>query len=168
MHRVPAVRPGWLVDLVNEYGTQPRAVAGETDRPFPGLTGAPPAAAGLGPGELAAQADRWWPVFAEPSPERRTSLLNAELDAARLSPALTETGDLQWLTGHESPSQILAAGCASALLAAVTRFGWDRLGVCAGADCVDAYIDQQSRTRRIYCSPTCLNRARVRAYRARH
>jgi hypothetical protein len=168
MQRLPAVRLDWLVDLVNEYGTQPRAVAGEAGQPFPTLIDAPPPAAGLGSEELTALADRCWPVFAEPAPALRAALLNDELTAARLSPVATTGGDLLWLTGHSSSLYVLAAGCASALLAAVTRFGWDRLGICACADCVDVFIDQRGRTRRLYCSPTCLNRARVRAYRARH
>lgn len=166
MQRLPAVRLEWLVDLVNEYGTQPRAVAGEAGQPFPDLVDAPPP--GLGSEELAALADRYWRVFAETAPALRADLLTDELAAARLSPVVTAGGDLQWLTGHDSSPEVLAAGCAGALLAAVTRFGWDRLGICAGADCVDVYIDQRGRTRRLYCSPICLNRARVRAHRARH
>jgi CGNR zinc finger len=168
MQRLPAVRLDWLVDLVNEYGTQPRAVAGEAGQSFPGLIDAPSSAADLGSEELTALADRCWPVFAEPAPTLRAGLLNDELAAARLSPVTSAGGDLEWLTGHVSSLQVLAAGCACALLTAVTRFGWDRLGICAGVDCADVYIDQRGRTRRLYCSPTCLNRARVRAYRARH
>lgn len=167
MQHLPAVRVDWLVDLVNEYGTRPRAVAGEADQPFRGLSNSPQVAAGLGHAELTSLADRLWPIFGEPAPAARAGLLNAELAAARLQPVTAAGGDLQWLTGHDSPLPALAAGCAICLLAAVDRLGWDRLGSCAGADCVDVYADQQGRTRRRFCSAACLNRARVRAYRAR-
>jgi hypothetical protein len=162
------VRLDWLVDLVNEYGTRPRTVAGEADQPFPGLSDSPQVAVELDSADLAGVADQMWPVFGEPESAVRADLLNAELAAACLRPVTSAVGDLQWLTGHDSPVPALAACCVITLLAAVDRFGWDRLGACAGADCVDVYADQQGRTRRRFCSPTCLNRARVRAYRARH
>jgi CGNR zinc finger len=62
---------------------------------------------------------------------------------------------------------VLRAGCAVALMAAVQRNGWDRLGIRDGADCVDVYLDEHGRAPRRYCSGTCLNRARTRAYRSR-
>ena len=54
-----------------------------------------------------------------------------------------------------------------ALLAATQEHSWLRVGTCAGDDCVDVYVDQDGRGARRYCSATCLNRARVRAYRSR-
>ena len=49
----------------------------------------------------------------------------------------------------------------------IQAHGWERIGTCIGRDCVDVYIDQHGRSPRRYCSVTCLNRGKVRAYRAR-
>jgi hypothetical protein len=48
-------------------------------------------------------------------------------------------------------------------MAATRKYGWSRLGICAGDDCLDGYLDEAGRRTRRYCSVTCLSRARVRA-----
>jgi predicted RNA-binding Zn ribbon-like protein len=169
MVAVPAVPVHWLVEVVNEYGCRPRAEAGESGHPYPVLTqGRPLRAARLTEAELTALADRLWPVFGAPGPAARVAALNSLLSAAKLTPEIDDLADQAWRTLHTQSAQIVAAGCAVALLDSVSRNGWHRLGICDATDCVDVYLDEHGRAPRRYCSATCLNRARVRAYRSRH
>lgn len=170
MSAVPLVTPSWLVTFVNEYADQPRREAGESGQPFPGLTNGehPTVAAQLSAAALAEIASALWTVFAAEGAAAKAAALNRLLSGADLTPAVTAEGQLRWTTGHRTAAAILIAGCAIALLGAVESVGWEKLGTCAGSDCVDVYIDHRGPTPRRYCSPTCLNRARVRAYRNRH
>jgi len=163
---VPEVTVVWLVDLVNEYGSEPRAVAGEQAAPYPKLPDT--VGARLARRDLVRIADELWPVFAPAKLERRAAALNGLLAAASLTPSVDAAACLCWATPHTEPAARLAAGCAATLVTAVGDHGWDRLGTCACGDCVDVYVDDQRRRARRYCSTTCLNRARVRAHRARH
>lgn len=169
MSIVPLVPLPWLVTLVNEYAEQPRDAAGESGQPYPDLTGReqPTAASEVGATSLAAIAGRLWPVFAGTGTGGKAAALNRLLRDADLTPGVTPDGHPSWTTGHRAAAQVLTAGCAVALLGAVESIGWQRLGICAGSDCADVYIDRYGRTPRRYCSATCLNRARVRAYRKR-
>lgn len=167
---VPPVPLQWLVTFINDYAAQPRDTAGESGQPYPDLTGGehPAVASQLDAIALAAIAGTLWPVFAATGTGQKAAALNRLLRDAGLTPSITPDGQLSWTTRHRAAAPVLAAGCAVALLGAVESVGWDRLGTCAGSDCVDVYIDRRGRTPRRYCSPTCLNRARVRAYRTRH
>jgi hypothetical protein len=155
-----------LVELVNEFGHQPRAVAGESAAPYPPVpwngTGEPPETE-----STIALADDLWPVFRLPDDEVRARHLSALILSSGLQPAISPTGVMTWVVKDESPDARLRAAALGALASAVVRFGWDRLGTCAAIDCADAFIDDGARAHRIYCSPTCLNRSRVRAYRQR-
>ena len=169
MNTVPAIDLEWLVLLVNEFGPQPRAAAGESDMAYPDLSdrGQPGSAADLTDADRAQLAARLWAVFAGLSLARRAVALSALLRVGRLVPGIDADGVLVWATGHTDPAAQLAAGCAVALAEVIQAHGWDRIGTCTGRDCVDVYIDQHGRSPRRYCSSTCLNRAKVRAYRAR-
>lgn len=168
MRPVPVVPTSWLVDLVNEYGTRPRAAANESSNPYPELKeGQPAAASELSQLQLTGLADRLWPVLAAGTTEDKARQLDELLREAQLTPSIcADDGHLRWLTAHTEPWSALAAGCAVTLVDAVGDGGWRRLGCCEADDCVDAHIDRPGRPRR-YCSSTCLNRSRVRAYRAR-
>lgn len=170
MEVLPAVALPWLVTFINEYADQPRGEAGEAAQPYPGLHsgGQQPPVSQLSNAELARIASTLWPVFAVTGIEARAAALNELLRDAKLTPFTTPDGQAGWVTAHGAASAVLAAGCAVTLLGAVSSLGWQRLGICAGSDCVDVYIDQTGRTPRRYCSQACLNRARVRAYRSRH
>ena len=169
MNAVPVIDLRWLVLLVNEFGSQPRAAAGESDMAYPDLSdrGQPGIAAGLTDAALAQLAGQLWAVFGAPSLSSQVAALNALLHNAQLEPTVDADGLLVWTTGHTDPARQLAAGCATALAEAIRTHGWKRIGICAGHDCVDVYIDQHGRSPRRYCSPTCLNRGKIRAYRAR-
>lgn len=163
---VPEVPADWLVDVVNQYGAEPRDATGESRGPYPDSSrGRPPSIPQLSVRQLVRLADQVWPVFSA-EPDERTAALNGLLATSRLTPSLDRQGRVLWWTSHHSPAKQVMAGAVVALLAVVQSSGWHRLGVCAGNDCADVHIDQRHRPRR-YCSTTCLNRARVRAYRAR-
>lgn len=170
MSVVPPVTSSWLVTFINEYADQPRDKAGESGLPFPELARDehPAAASQLSAATLAEIASTLWPVFAAAGSGQQAAALNRLLRDADLTPGVTPEGQLRWTTGHQAAAPVLTAGCAVALLSAVDSVGWEKLGICAGSDCVDVYIDHRGPTPRRYCSQTCLNRARVRAYRNRH
>lgn len=170
MNAVPAIDLRWLVLLVNEFGPQPRAAAGESDMAYPDLSGRgqPSIAAGLTDAARAQLAGQLWAVFSGPSLSSQVAALNTLLHDARLELSVDAGGLLVWTTGHTGPARQLAAGCATALAEVIHTHGWKRIGTCAGNDCVDVYIDQHGRTPRRYCSLTCLNRGKIRAYRARN
>ena len=148
MRPLPVVPPTWLVDLVNEYGTQPRAVAGESDQPYPDLhEGRPHEAGPLPQADLTGVADLLWPVFAAATDDERAARLTQLLSDAQLTPTVT-------------------AGCAVTLLAAVDDGGWRLLNTCDFVYFIEVNVIYTGRARR-YCSAICLNRSRVRAYRAR-
>ena len=168
MTTAPSIPTGWLVRLVNEYGTRPRGMAGETDEPYPDLAHLTesPAVDRLGTTDLVALADRLWPVFAAPSSEDKAGALNELLAHSGLVPIVDPDAQIRWSTPHRAWADILTAGCAISLFDVVRTGGWQGVGACDGQDCVDVYLDTSGRSRR-YCSTTCLNRARIRAYRAR-
>ena len=166
---ISAVPLPWLVRLVNEYAPQPREAAGEDHDPYPELMTDPraPRISRVAQPDLISVAHRLWLFFAAVSESERAALFNDMLDDAELSPKVNERAELFWMTSRTDSGPLLLAGCAAALLAATQGHNWRRLGTCAADDCVDVYVDEAGRGARRYCSTTCLNRARVRAYRSR-
>ena len=156
----------WVLQLVNSFASDPRAAAGEEHTPYPPPP-EPARSAGLTVPDLVGLADRIWPVFGAATDHDRAAALNALLDGATLAPRIHPDGSVGWTGPAVGPAAALPARCALALFDAVREHGWSRLGVCAGEDCVDVHLAASARGGRRYCSATCLNRARVRAYRAR-
>lgn len=71
------------------------------------------------------------------------------------------------------PTASGVAGALGALVAAVstemTSGRWDRVKLCGADDCRWAFLDTTKNGSRTWCSmQSCGNRAKVRAYRARH
>ena len=168
--------PDVLVWLVNEWGSVPRAAAGEDQAPYPdaGLLAALLAGSGVRdcpPGLLTTRAltrsaGRLHPVFAAPDPGEQLGLVNALLTETGVRPALELAGGHPaetWLV--EDSRQTLLAAAALTLRHQLAAGGPDRLGVCSGHRCADAYIDASPASRRRFCSVTCQNRARVAAWR---
>ena len=168
---MPSIQPvaaSWLIDFVNEFSPRARVAAGEENTPYPDVwktASAPPRPAASNR-DLAIVADRLWQVFAG-TDQKRASSLNALIKTTALSPRTDEEGELRWTTARRSGWERLLAACTATLLTTVTSIGWDRFGICAGDRCQDVYADLDGRGSRRYCSTTCLNRARVRAYRQR-
>jgi predicted RNA-binding Zn ribbon-like protein len=169
MRMVPSVAPAWLVGLVNEYAQPAREAAGEDRDPYPAVMDDPmaPRIPRVARRDLIDIAQRLWLLFASESEAERAALFNDLLDDAELSPGVSEDAELIWMTRRTDAGGLLLAGCAAALLGVIGEHGWGRLGVCAGYDCLDVYLDEAGRGTRRYCSATCLNRSRVRAYRYR-
>jgi CGNR zinc finger protein len=191
---VEPMAPDVLVWLVNEWGSVPRAAAGEDQAPYPdtGLLAALLAGSGVPgcPPELLASpaltqvADRLHPVFAAPDLGERVALVSGLLAATGVRPALeldhgrpgeagggrpSEAGGGRpgeiWLV--EDARQALPAAAALTLRHQLAAHDPDRVGVCTGRACADAYIDASPAGRRRFCSVTCQNRARVAAWRRR-
>ena len=160
----------WLVFLVNEFGTEPRRVAGEAGSAYPAIddvSGCPPEARSCSPARLRAVADRLHPVFSAASAEERTERLNAVL---RATPIVVQ-GDpgapsgVAWLVPGRPADRLSAV--AALTLVELLRNG-RRIGHCAAEDCVDVYVSQGSGRPRAFCSDGCQSRHKVRSYRRRH
>ena len=170
--------PDVLVWLVNEWGSMPRAAAGEDAAPYPdiGLLAALLAGSGVRsyPPELltspalAQVADRLHRVFAAAGPEERAGLVNGLLAETGVRPVLDLAGDHPgeaWLV--DDVRQALPAAAALTLRHRLAGHDPARVGVCSGRRCADAYIDASPGGQRRFCSVTCQNRARVAAWRQR-
>jgi predicted RNA-binding Zn ribbon-like protein len=173
---VEPMSPDVLVWLVNEWGSVPRAAAGEDQAPYPDADLLAALLAGSGVREcppdllttraLGHTAGRLHPVFAAPDLSHRIGLVTTLLTETGVRPTLkladgrpAET----WLV--EDRSQALAAAAALTLRRQLAAGDPDRMGVCSGRRCADAYIDASPAGRRRFCSVTCQNRARVAAWR---
>ena len=170
--------PDVLVWLVNEWGSVPRAAAGEDEAPYPdtGLLAALLAGSGIRscPPELLTSqaltqvADRLHRVFAAPDLEARIGLMTGLLAETGVRPGLDladgRLGEI-WLV--EDAREALSAAAALTLRRQFARQDPDRVGVCSGRRCADAYLDASPGGQRRFCSVTCQNRARVAAWRRR-
>lgn len=170
--------PDFVVDVVNEWGTIARGVAGETDRPFPSFarlaTEHGLKAADLGvpltDQDLVHVADALYPVFAASSDAETVERLNALLARTSPSPRLARTrGHLVEAWTARRGTDSLLAGCALALRHhLVTSRDGRRMGVCSGAECADVFVDASPTGQKRFCDVQCQNRARVAAFRRRH
>ena len=161
VHADPMAIP-WLVDLVNGWGTEPRARAGGRARP-PRHAALPASA-----GELERIADLLYPVFAAADATEKAALVADLLARTGVRPALAGVDgriEPRWLVPRERDALLAAA--AIALRGQLLDHGPDRLGTCADAACGDAYVDASPAGHRRFCSVTCQNRARVAAFRRR-
>jgi len=181
---VEPMSPDVLVWLVNEWGSVPRAAAGEARAPYPdtdllaallagsGVRDCPPAAL-TGPA-LRQVADQLHRVFAAADLAERVTLVAGLLAQTGVTPALelTDTGDrpgarpgATWRV--PAARDALLAAAALALRDQLAGHDPDRVGVCSGRRCADAFIDASPAGQRRFCSVTCQNRARIAAWRHR-
>ncbi|WP_192497561.1 CGNR zinc finger domain-containing protein [Pseudoclavibacter sp. CFCC 11306] len=76
-----------------------------------------------------------------------------------------------WSLHHHDPAHAAVQGWRIGALAAIgdliSSGGWNRIGVCAGADCNNLFLDDTKNRSQRFCSYACQNRAKVRAYRLR-
>jgi predicted RNA-binding Zn ribbon-like protein len=155
--------PDLLVWLVNEWGSAPRAAAGEDDAPYPD-----PAPLGSAAGRPAEAADRLHRIFAATDSTERVRLLALLLARTGVRPGIALAGDLPSETWQvDDPDQALLAAAALTLRHQLADRDPARVGTCTGRDCADAYIDASPGGQRRFCSVTCQNRARVAAWRQR-
>jgi predicted RNA-binding Zn ribbon-like protein len=165
-----------VVMLVNEWGTAPRAAAGEQHVPYPDLgqliaTRGPDVVAAANQAsddELTAVADSLYPIFAAPDQNAVVTRLNDVLDDCGAQPRLTGAGGTlgeAWAT--DTSRQILSAAALSLYRQLLDWGDARRLGTCAAARCVDVYVDSSPAGHKKFCSLLCQNRHRVAAFRAR-
>jgi predicted RNA-binding Zn ribbon-like protein len=159
-----------LVDLVNGWGTVPRARAGDRDRPAISAFAARHGAAGAGLTDAALErvADRLYAVFAADGAAERARLVSDLLTSCGVQPALAVAGDrirAEWLVPRRRDALLAAA--AVALHGQLAEHEPERLGTCASTSCGDAFADASPGAHRRFCSVTCQNRERVAAFRRR-
>ena len=175
---VEPMSPDVLVWLVNEWGSVPRAAAGEDEAPYPdtGLLAALLAGSGVRscpPDLLTTQAlsqvaDRLHRVFAASDLAERVGLVTGLLAETGVRPALELADGLPgaiWLV--DDARQALPGAAALTLRHQLAGHDPARVGVCSGRRCADAYIDASPGGQRRFCSVTCQNRARITAWRQR-
>ncbi len=172
MIRVPHLPVAALVELVNGWGTVPRARGGA--RPCPPAAGFAARHPALRPpdGELddsllESAADAAYPVFATTDAQAKALRGTALLEQVDVRPAVTVEGaDLRatWLVPRHEDA--LAASVAVSVYEQLLA-GAGRLGTCASSTCGDVYVDASPGAHRRFCSLTCQNRERVAAFRRR-
>ncbi|MGD0605543.1 MAG: CGNR zinc finger domain-containing protein [Streptosporangiaceae bacterium] len=167
-----------LVWLVNEWGAVPRAAAGEDQASHPdtellaallagsGVRSCPPAL--LTDRALGQVADRLHRVFAAADLGKRVDLVAGLLAETAVSPALDLADGRPGATWRVADGRhALLAAAALTLRHQLAEHDPDRVGVCSGRRCADAFIDASPAGQRRFCSVTCQNRARVAAWRQR-
>ena len=161
---VQAMPMPMLVDLVNGWGTVPRAKAADRERP----PVAEFAGGGFTDAALERVADRLYPVFAADVAAERARLVSDLLTSCGVQPALGVAGDrirAEWLVPRRRDALLAAA--AVALHGQLVEHEPERLGTCASTSCGDAFADASPGAHRRFCSVTCQNRERVAAFRRR-
>jgi len=162
-----------LVDLVNGWGTVPRARADDRARPpiaelLDGHAVSPALAATCTDSLLERVADALYAVFAASGATERARLVTALLTRSGVRPALAVAPDRlrpSWRVPHARDALLAAA--AVALRDQLAEHGAERLGTCASTRCGDAFVDVSPGGRRRFCSVTCQSRERVAAFRRR-
>lgn len=98
-----------------------------------------------------------------------SAALNAMLARSPIHPELVRHDDQQWhvhLAEHGAAADKIMARVVFAVTLIVSRYGMDRLGVCAIASCPRVFIDASPNRSRRYCAE-CAARANVTAIRGR-
>lgn len=165
-----------LVHIVNEWGDVPRTAAHEGTAPYPPMealrTDHPEFwrhMPQVDEASLIEVANLVYPVFASASGAECAGHLNRLLAETGMTPALVSCGrSVHEVWRAPMPGRELLAAAVLSLIEHLRREpDASRLGTCEGDACADVYVDQSPGGRRHYCSLTCQNRARARAYRAR-
>jgi len=167
---VPRIEIADVVDLVNHYSERARAAAGDEAKGYRVLDEVHgPLAEQVGnrsPDELHALAGEAYEVFVAAAEGRDVApVVNAFLVAARPTPVLRPDGDVAWAVAEEGSALRGALGVV--LLDWLHTHGAERLGVCGGNRCADAFVDSSPAGRKKFCSSGCLNRHKVAEHRRR-
>lgn len=158
-----------LVELINEWGTDPRREDGRSDQAYPPATDIEESLGVRVSGQVLAEiADRLHAVFATPDPAERAHLVTRFLAETGARPTLTvDDGRLcaGWLVANDQHTVLASA--AVALREYLAHHDSGRLGMCADRRCADVYVDTSPGGRRRFCSVACQSRTRVAAFRSR-
>jgi len=158
-----------LSDLFDAAGAPAQGGDGPAEGPGAPAAAAPrvPAAAGgrgaAGPGVPVAAQGR--------AADAVAGRVNRLLDRAQAPPRLSNHDGTAWhlhVTADEAPwADWLAAVAGLGLARLLAEDGVARLGRCAAPSCRRVFAGGLRNHPRRYCSPTCANRGRVAAFRAR-
>jgi predicted RNA-binding Zn ribbon-like protein len=98
-------------------------------------------------------------------------MVNDILERAEATPKLVRHDDLDWhlhVVDPETPlAERIAVETAMAMIDVIRADEMSRLDVCAQDDCEGVVLDLSRNRSKIFCGPSCSNRAAVAAYRAR-
>jgi predicted RNA-binding Zn ribbon-like protein len=100
-------------------------------------------------------------------------MINSLLQEYNAAPQLAKHDGEPWHLHFHSQAQeagrarARGATCATALAIVIGTHGTRRLGVCGAVRCDRVYIDTSRNGSRRFCSPSCLSRQKVAAFRAR-
>ena len=173
MRQVPRLPVAALVELVNGWGTVPRARGGARPRPSAAEFASRHPTLRAPDGDLddtllETAADAVYPVFAAPDAQAKALRVTALLEQLAVRPAVTvEDGNVRagWLVPRRA--DVVPASVVVGLYEHLLASGADRLGTCASGSCGDVYVDASPGAHRRFCSLTCQNRERVAAFRRR-
>lgn len=115
-------------------------------------------------------ARRLRPVFTAADQDTATTLLNGLLGRVTMGPHISDHGlgpHLHYAAPGAGLVDRVRANTAIGLAFLLCEHGASRLGVCDADGCDRVYADVSRGPRRRYCSPGCLNRSSVAAFRAR-
>jgi predicted RNA-binding Zn ribbon-like protein len=110
-------------------------------------------------------------AFEGESEEECARAVNDLLEKAGARPRVTNhdgSWHLHYVPAGSSLADHLAVTAAMGIASVISHFGFDRLGICAADDCLDAFVDTSRNKSRRYCADTCSSRVNVAAYRSRH
>lgn len=159
-----------LLAVVNYYAVTPRRAAEDEHEGYPALTAvlgeAPDRFPDIKLGELQALAAEAYGVFvAAQDGGDVAACVNVMLAAAAPRPTCTDECGIAWEV--DDSDQILRAAIGITLLDWLHTRGAERLGICRGIRCADAFADLSPSGRKIFCSNGCLNRHKVAEHRRR-
>jgi CGNR zinc finger len=115
-------------------------------------------------------ARRLRPVFTATDQDTATTLLNGLLGGVTMGPHISDHGlgpHLHYAAPGAGLVDRVRANTGVGLAFLLCEHGASRLGVCGADGCERVYADVSRGPRRRYCSPGCLNRSSVAAFRAR-
>jgi predicted RNA-binding Zn ribbon-like protein len=105
--------------------------------------------------------------------DRAAAMVNTLLTRYQAAPQLARHDGEPWHLHFHSQAkeagQAVARGamCVIALAVVIGSPGGARLGLCSAANCDRAFVDTSKNGSRRFCSPNCLSRTKVAAFRAR-
>lgn len=170
MATVPRLEITAVVDFVNHYSVRARRAAQDEDKGYRSLDEVlGPVAQDLPPfavEKLHTLADDAYEVFVRSEhDEDVTAAVNDLLAPAGPTPRLGTDGQIAWEVADGRAT--LRAALGVGLLDWVHVRGADRLGLCEGVRCADAFADSSPAGRKKFCSAGCLNRHKVAEHRRR-
>ncbi len=174
---VPQLPLSLVVDLINEWGGVPQEVSRRPWNGYPGPDSAvrlafeaawPEDAGAVSDAEISAATDRIYPVFTAEWPAGTARALNVLTSELGLAPEMIGCPHgvrRGWSTADALDR--LPAALLATLVDHLASSPADTFGICGSGDCADVFVDISPRHNKLFCSPRCQTRERVRAHRRR-